>query len=165
MPRRRGVGLGRKEVRCFKAPCVNQSRLGTTLWPSVEGLKSARANHGARLEPVCPGGRPDGPQFGDGIWPHVVLAPGTLQLALAEATNPLRAHISSREIMRVFFMTISNRSKAASTLWRPPGDIGHFGYFSQCNCVRITARRKTARASPEAPRRAGPDDRQDNVPS
>src|SRR6476661_9223842 len=53
--------------------------------------------------------------------------------ALAEVTNPPRAHTSSREIIQVFFMTISNRCKAASTLRRPFRDIGHFGYFSKCN--------------------------------
>jgi len=68
--------------------------------------------------------------------------------APAEATNPPRALTSSREIMRIFFMTISDRCKVASTLRRPLGDTGSILYFSKCNWVRTTARRTTA---PERP--------------
>jgi hypothetical protein len=53
--------------------------------------------------------------------------------ALAEATNPPRAHTSSREIVKVFFMTTSNGCKAASTLRRPLSDIGQPEYFSKRN--------------------------------
>src|SRR5258705_7707181 len=55
------------------------------------------------------GRRLDGLQFGEGCCCQEVLAPvGTpLGSAFAEATNPPRAHTSSREIMKVFSMTIS----------------------------------------------------------
>jgi hypothetical protein len=80
-------------------------------------------------------GRQDGLQFGDGIWPHVVLAPATLQLAFAEATNPPRAQTSSRETMKVSFIAISI---VADQHQRPETSRRYrvLRVFSQRNCMR-----------------------------
>src|SRR6476660_5479652 len=74
--------------------------------------------------------------------------------ALAEVTNPPRAHTSSREIIKVFFMTISNRCKAASTLRRPFRDIGHFGYFSKCDYYSSKSHARATSRFREPPRGA-----------
>ena len=125
---------------------------------SADRVVPPRHRRGARFPRTgVPRGRLEGLQFGDGIWPHVVLAPGTLQVAFAEATNPPRAHTSSRETMKVFLMTISIVARPHQRFGDLSAISGTSGIFRSGNYARPT---RTAPEQPPAfasppPRRSG----------
>src|SRR5258705_2251039 len=95
------------------------------------------------------GRRLDGLQFGEGCCCQEVLAPvGTpLGSAFAAATNPPRAHTSSREIMKVFFMTISmvaSRHQRRGDLSVISGPSGIFRSETVCVILLVEEPRRAA---------------------